>query len=67
MNAFFSGSVKLYTSMPFYFPANIHKHPNGTDFDPNVKRVQIDDPLGILYYVKGYVDKETYDRTSSLT
>ena len=52
--------------MPYYFPVNVHKHPNGTDFDPNAKKIDIDDPLGILYYVKGYVDKPTYDSIFSL-
>ena len=47
MNAFFSGSVKLFTSMPFFFPANVHKTTNGTDFDPNAKKVDLDDPLGM--------------------
>lgn len=35
MNAFFSGSVKGYTDLPFWYPANYLKLINGTSIDPN--------------------------------
>jgi len=31
MNAFFSGSVKGYTSLPFWYPVNFIQFLNGTD------------------------------------
>ena len=34
-NAFFSGSVKGYTDLPFWYPANYLKMLNGSDIDRN--------------------------------
>ena len=52
MNAFFSGSVKVFNTLPFFFPANIHKS-NGTEFDPNgdTSHLGFGD---IEYHMKGY-------------
>ncbi len=34
-NAFFSGSVKGYSDLPFWYPANYLKMLNGSDIDKN--------------------------------
>ena len=33
-NCFFSGSVKTFTSMPWFYPSNVHIFYNGTNVDP---------------------------------
>jgi len=35
MNAFFSGSVKGFSSVPFWYPANFFQLLNGTDVNPS--------------------------------
>lgn len=34
LNAFFSGSVKGFSDLPFWYPSNYMKLLNGTDVDP---------------------------------
>lgn len=36
MNAFFSGSVKGFTDLPFLYPTTVSQYLNGTDMDPNL-------------------------------
>ena len=35
MNAFFSGSVKGFKTVPFWYPANFIQYINGSSYDPN--------------------------------
>jgi len=58
--AFFSGSVKSYQSMPYFYPANMYEYLNGTKV-PNH-----DDPkyLDMNYTggVRGFIQKEEYEK-----
>ena len=60
MNAFFSGSVKVFSTIPFFFPANIHKS-NGTDFNPQGDTSKVDF-YSLEYFMKGYVEKREYEK-----
>lgn len=51
MNAFFSGSVKGTTSLPFYYPVNIIQYVNGTY--PNPDKVPQKDFSMLINGVKG--------------
>lgn len=55
MNAFFSGSVKGFSTVPFWFPANFFQFLNGTYVNPddiNVTDMQVDD---LIIGVKGEI------------
>ncbi|PRP88674.1 hypothetical protein PROFUN_02770 [Planoprotostelium fungivorum] len=54
-NAFFSGSIKGYPSIPNYFPANRFEFLNGTVFDHPVEGVEI-------YSVRGIIAEEEYEK-----
>ena len=60
MNAFFSGSVKVFPTIPFFFPANIHRS-NGTDFDPQGDTSKVDFHA-LDYFAKGYIEKDEYEK-----
>jgi hypothetical protein len=53
MNAFFSGSVKGFSDLPFFYPGNSAVYKNGTDVDPNTasqSAVETD----LIYAWKGF-------------
>merc|ERR1712127_331127 len=57
-NSFFSGSVKGFTSLPFWYPANANKFLNGTSYNPaNVSRSDLDQ---VVIGVEGSIDEKTY-------
>lgn len=52
MNAFFSGSVKGFKTVPFFYPANFIQYINGSSYDPNnFDRLNMDN---ILVGVQGW-------------
>ncbi len=59
MNAFFSGSVKGYSSLPFWYPANFAQYLNGTTVT-NPDSVSRDDLELVINGVQGSIDEETY-------
>lgn len=55
MNAFFSGSVKGFSStMPFFFPSNVNYDDKNPDINPNNCTLK-DIDFSIVTYMKGYV------------
>lgn len=55
-NAFFSGSLKQYSTYPILYPANIHTDGTGNNIDPqntNINHYSYD----WKYYVKGFIGK----------
>jgi hypothetical protein len=63
LNAFFSGSVKGFLSLPFWYPANYFKFLNGTFVDPS--RVQQKDFGNMYIGVNGLIDEQTYSELLS--
>ena len=57
MNAFFSGSVKGFsTTMPYFFPSNVNYDDKNPKINPNnATRDNID--FSIVSYLKGYIEK----------
>ncbi len=58
MNAFFSGSVKGYTSLPFWYPVNFLQFLNGTEIPDST--VQLKDNAEIINAVKGNLKLNGY-------
>lgn len=67
MNSFFSGSVKGFTSLPFFYPSNYGLYiNNGTTIDPSKASMSsINDDLVIAF--KGSVSKEEYNKLLNQT
>eukprot|EP01016_Furgasonia_blochmanni_P056458 TRINITY_DN962_c0_g1_i3.p2 TRINITY_DN962_c0_g1~~TRINITY_DN962_c0_g1_i3.p2 ORF type:complete len:662 (+),score=186.69 TRINITY_DN962_c0_g1_i3:110-2095(+) len=57
-NAFFSGSIKTFTTFPFFYPGNLAFYANGTRFDPHTAEFGRTE---VNYYMQGYVQAETYE------
>lgn len=59
MNAFFSGSVKSFATLPFLYPSNVNYSPKNPNIDPNKDDFsQIgSDTVSLM---KGYIEKDTY-------
>lgn len=57
-NAFFSGSVKGLTSLPFWYPTNFVQFLNGTYVDPS--QVSISELGDLINGVQGSIDETTY-------
>ena len=51
MNAFFSGSVKGFTDLPFMYPTTVSQYLNGTDMNPDL--IPQDDFHQIIWGIKG--------------
>ena len=61
MNAFFSGSVKGFsTTMPYFFPSNVNFDDKHSDINPNNSTLR-DFDFSIVSYVKGYIEKDEYE------
>ncbi|RNA10229.1 transmembrane [Brachionus plicatilis] len=60
LNSFFSGSVKGFTSLPFWYPANFLQYLNGTDVDPN--NLDEKDFEDVIFGVKGTIDENVYQK-----
>lgn len=59
-NSFFSGSVKGFSTLPFWYPGNLIQFLNGTDANPaEIKEEQIDE---IVYGVKGIISEYEYQK-----
>lgn len=59
--AFFSGSVhNVYSSFPYYYPANFFKFINGTEFEPN--NFDVIQGQAATIGVQGYIDDEEFQR-----
>ncbi|EAR83456.2 transmembrane protein, putative (macronuclear) [Tetrahymena thermophila SB210] len=58
INAFYSVTLKTYTSQ-FYYPMNVHKYLNGTQFDPHFDTQDI---VQNVAGVDGIIDKEEYEQ-----
>ncbi|KAL4472410.1 hypothetical protein ABPG74_018359 [Tetrahymena malaccensis] len=57
INPFYSTTLKTYTSH-FYYPMNVHKYLNGTEFNPHVGKQDI---LNHVVGVEGIIDQDKYD------
>ncbi|KAL4461321.1 hypothetical protein ABPG72_016119 [Tetrahymena utriculariae] len=58
LNPFYSITLKTYTSQ-FYYPMNVHKYLNGTQFNPHVGTQDI---LRHVVGVDGIIDQNEYDQ-----
>lgn len=61
LNAFFSGSVKGFSTLPFWYPINFLQYLNGTNVDPN-KVINQDDLDILIAGVQGVIDEKVYDQ-----
>lgn len=61
-NCFFSGSVKGFTDLPFWYPANDNEFLNGTKFDPDKIDPNEDSLLDTIVGVRGYINETDYQR-----
>jgi len=64
---FFSGSVKGFNQLPFWYPANIYQYLNGTILDPNHFNIKNESLVDIIVGVSGYINETTYERMISET
>ncbi|CAF1597868.1 unnamed protein product [Adineta steineri] len=64
-NCFFSGSVKGFNQLPFWYPANIYQFLNGTTFDPNHFDINNESLVDAIVGVSGYINETTYQRMIS--
>ncbi|CAF1410409.1 unnamed protein product [Adineta steineri] len=64
-NCFFSGSVKGFNQLPFWYPANIYQFLNGTTFDPNHFDINNGSLVDAIVGVSGYINETTYQRMIS--
>ncbi|KAL4472411.1 hypothetical protein ABPG74_018360 [Tetrahymena malaccensis] len=58
LNAFYSITLKTYTSQ-FYYPVNVHRYLNGTEFNPHIGN---QDLVKNLAAVDGVIDKDEYEQ-----
>ncbi|KAL4461319.1 hypothetical protein ABPG72_016117 [Tetrahymena utriculariae] len=58
INAFYSITLKTYTSQ-FYYPMNVHKYLNGTEFNPHQGAQDI---VQHIAGVDGIIDKDEYEQ-----
>ena len=59
-NAFFSGSVKGFNSLPFWYPANFVQFLNGTSADPD--KISTDDLGEVIYGVQGTIEESEFQK-----
>jgi hypothetical protein len=64
-NCFFSGSVKGYNQLPFWYPANIYQFLNGSSFDPNQFDINKNSLVDSVVGVTGYINETIYERMIS--
>ena len=61
-NCFFSGSVKGFSSLPFWYPANVYQFLNGTNFDPTTFNTKSNSLVDSIVGVTGYINEADYQR-----
>ena len=60
LNSFFSGSVKGFSTLPFWYPGNLVQFLNGTNTNPSkITEKEIND---VIYAIKGYVNENEYQK-----
>ncbi|CAF1464669.1 unnamed protein product [Adineta ricciae] len=59
-NCFFSGSVKGFNQLPFWYPANTYQYLNGTTFDPNRFDINNQSLVDTIVGVSGYINETIY-------
>ena len=66
-NCFFSGSVKGFNQLPFWYPANIYQFLNGTTFDPDHSGVKASMLVDAIVGVSGYINETVYEQMIAQT
>lgn len=66
-NCFFSGSVKGYKQLPFWYPANIYQYLNGTILDPNHFDIKNQSLVDSIVGVSGYINETIYEQMINQT
>jgi hypothetical protein len=61
-NCFFSGSVKGFNQLPFWYPANIYQYLNGTILDPNHFNIKNQSLVDTIVGVSGYINETIYQK-----
>jgi hypothetical protein len=56
---FFSGSIRGFTSLPYWYPSNLVQFLNGTNVDP--EKINPADLEQVIAGVKGLIDEKTYE------
>jgi hypothetical protein len=64
-NCFFSGSVKGFNELPFWYPANIYQYLNGTILDPNKFNINNQSLVDTVIGVSGYINETIYQQMIS--
>ena len=64
-NCFFSGSVKGFNQLPFWYPANIYQYLNGTKLDPNHFDINNQSLVDSIVGVSGYINETIYQKMIS--
>jgi len=60
-NCFFSGSVKGYNQLPFWYPANIYQYLNGSILDPNHFNAKNQSLVDTIVGVSGIIAETIYE------
>ena len=66
-NCFFSGSVKGFDEMPFWYPGNIYQYLNGSTIDPDNFNTNNQSMIDVLVGVSGYINETIYQRMINQT
>ena len=61
MNTFFSGSVKGFNTLPFWYPGNTAVFLNGTEVNPRNTSSSVID-FSLVYGMQGFVDAVEYQK-----
>jgi len=61
-NCFFSGSVKGFNQLPFWYPASIYEYLNGTILDPDHFNYKNESLVDAIVGVNGYIDETIYEK-----
>ena len=62
LNAFFSGSLKIFdNTFPYFFPVNVAVDGKGHDIDPTKMTIK-DLTFSSVVYMKGYIQKADQDK-----
>jgi hypothetical protein len=61
-NCFFSGSVKGFDQVPFWYPSNIYQYLNGTNFDPDHFDAKYQPLVDAIVGVSGIINETVYEK-----
>ena len=61
-NCFFSGSVKGFTDLPFWYPANVYQYLNGSTLDPDHFNTKTQSLVDSIVGVRGYINETIYQQ-----